>query len=49
MGWGLPCQKSAGGACVLIANLARARVANYVVLGECRFPAKPEPIGLDEL
>ncbi len=30
-------------------DLARARVPNYVVLGECHFPAKPEPIGLDEL
>ena len=31
------------------ADLARTKVPNYVVLGECRFPAKPEPIGLDEL
>ena len=31
------------------AELARSRVANYVVLGPCHFPAKPEPIGLDEL
>jgi hypothetical protein len=31
------------------ADLARARVPHYVVLGECRFPAKPEPLGLDEL
>ena len=31
------------------ADLARAKVPNYVVLGECQFPAKPEPIGLDEL
>jgi hypothetical protein len=30
------------------ANLARARVPNYVVLGECQFPAKPEPIVVDE-
>ncbi len=30
-------------------DLARTRVPNYVVLGECRFPAKPEPVGLDEL
>jgi hypothetical protein len=31
------------------AELARARIPNYVVLGECQFPAKPEPIGLQEL
>jgi YcxB-like protein len=31
------------------ADLARSRVANYVVLGECQFPTKPEPVGLDEL
>ncbi len=31
------------------AELARAKVPNYVVLGECRFPVKPEPVGLDEL
>jgi YcxB-like protein len=31
------------------ADLARSKVPNYVVLGECQFPAKPEPIGLDEL
>jgi hypothetical protein len=31
------------------AALARSRVANYVVLSECRFPSKPEPIGVDEL
>ena len=31
------------------ANLARSRVPNYIVLNECQFPAKPEPIGLDEL
>lgn len=30
-------------------DLARLRVPNYVVLGPCYFPAKPEPIGLDEL
>ena len=30
-------------------DLARIRVPHYVVLGECRFPAKPEPVGLDEL
>jgi hypothetical protein len=31
------------------ADLARSRVANYVVLGEYRFPSKPEPVGLNEL
>lgn len=31
------------------ADLVRTKVPNYVVLGECQFPAKPEPIGLDEL
>ena len=31
------------------ADLARLKVPNYVVLGLCQFPAKPEPIGLDEL
>jgi hypothetical protein len=30
-------------------DLARSRVANYVVLGERRFPSKPEPLGMDEL
>jgi hypothetical protein len=30
------------------ADLARAKVPHYVVLGECQFPAKPEPIGLQE-
>jgi hypothetical protein len=33
----------------MFSDLARTKVPNYVVLGECRFPAKPEPIGLDEL
>jgi YcxB-like protein len=31
------------------AELARAKIPHYVVLGECQFPAKPKPIGLDEL
>ncbi len=31
------------------ADLARARVPNYVVLGRCLFVGKPEPVGLDEL
>jgi hypothetical protein len=31
------------------ADLARDKVPHYVVLGECQFPAKPEPIGLQEL
>lgn len=31
------------------ASLARGRVAKYLVLGDCQFPAKPEPVGLDEL
>ncbi len=31
------------------AELARSRVSNYVVLGECRFPDKPKPVGLEEL
>lgn len=30
------------------ADLARGRVANYVVAGECLFPVKPEPTGRDE-
>ncbi len=30
------------------ADLARSRVANYVVAGECLFPIKPEPTGRDE-
>jgi hypothetical protein len=29
-------------------DLARAKVANYVLAGECRFPAKPEPVANDE-
>jgi hypothetical protein len=33
----------------MFTELARAKVPNYVVVGECRFPAKPEPIGLNEL
>ena len=32
----------------MFTDLARARVPNYVVLGECQFTAKPEPICLDE-
>jgi hypothetical protein len=31
------------------ADLARARVANYVVVGECRFIGKPQPLGFEEL
>lgn len=31
------------------ADLARTKVPKYVVVGECRFPSKPEPIGQDEL
>jgi hypothetical protein len=30
------------------AELARSKIPNYVVLGECQFPAKPEPVGLDD-
>jgi hypothetical protein len=30
-------------------ELVRSRVANYVVRGECQFPAKPEPVGRDEI
>jgi YcxB-like protein len=30
------------------ANLARAKVANYVALGECQYVSKPEPIVTDE-
>jgi YcxB-like protein len=30
-------------------ELARTKVPNYVVVGECQFPAKPESVGLDEL
>jgi hypothetical protein len=31
------------------ADLARVRVPHYVTLGECRYPAKPESVGLEEL
>ncbi len=30
-------------------DLAGSRIPHYVVLGACIFPAKPEPVGLDEL
>jgi hypothetical protein len=30
-------------------EIARSKVPNYLVLGECQFPTKPEPFGLDEL
>ncbi len=30
------------------AALARSRVANYIVVGECQFPAKPDPVGLED-
>ena len=31
------------------ADLAREKIPKYVARGECRFVAKPEPIGVDEL
>ncbi len=33
----------------MFTDLTRAKVPNYVVLGECRFPAKPEPVAFEEL